>query len=309
MTNAMRITNTTGIATLLAAVMVLGVVALAQGAGAGAGKETIAKTLIEEATAGPGYIQEDFVNSVGTGLTEQFGEKRADQMLESLGNRDLSEKDVLRLMNGTTTKSGLQDMFGASRSELSRLEKVLDGAVDDKNRKMFVGVMVVVMVVEFDVDPGSDFCKQACGARDEMDSDSFQKMLKGNVSSSTIQDAFGMSDKGDCKFMQEILNQMMQSMFFQHPMAQSMGMNRGKPLSKEDMSQFGELSEGMAGFPGADSPFAEGTAGGMPFDMEMPPCPFAAGNFKSMFGETEGEGEDGGEGGKPAKKKKEEKKK
>ena len=301
----MRITNTTRIATLLAAVMVLGGLALAQGAGAGAGKETIAQKMIKEATAGPGYIQQDFVNSVGTGLTEQFGEKRADQMLETLGGQNLSDKDALGLMNGTTTKSGMQDMFGASRSELSRLERVLEGAVDDKNRKMFVGVMVVVMVVEFDVDPGSDFCKQACGARDEMDSDSFQKMLKGNVSSSTIQDAFGMSDKGDCKFMQEILNQMMQSMFFQHPMAQSMGMNRGKPLSKEDMSQFGDLSEGMAGFPGGDSPFAEGMAGGMPFDMEMPPCPFAGGNFKSMFGEKEG---DGG-GDKPAEEKKEEKKK
>ena len=104
---------------------------------------------------------------------------------------DLGGADALDLLNGNTTKSGLQDMFGASRNELSRLEEVLGNSVDDKNRKMFFGVMIVVMVVEFDVDPDSDFCKQACGARDEMDSEDFEKMLKGNVSSKTIGEAPG----------------------------------------------------------------------------------------------------------------------
>ena len=56
-----------------------------------------------------------------------------------------------------------------------------------------------------------------------MDPEAFGKMLKGNVSSKTIGEGFGFGDKADCKFMQEILNQMMQSMFFQHPMAESMG--------------------------------------------------------------------------------------
>ncbi len=276
------------ITTLLAVVCVAGV-AYAQGAGSGSGKKTIAQQLREEATAGAGYIQQDFINNVGEGLTEAFGSKRSNQMMETLTGQGLSQKDTLDLLNGKTTRSGLQDMFGASRAELSDLEKILGNSVDNKNRKMFFGVMVVVMVIDFDVDPDSDFCKQACGARDEMDSDAFAKMLKGSVSTNTIKDGFGFGDKADCKFMQQILNQMMQSMFFQHPMAESMGMNRGKPLSPKDMSQFGQLSEGMAGFPGEGNTFGEGMAGGMPFDVKMPPCPFAGGNFESLFGEEKPE--------------------
>ena len=273
--------------TTLLAVMCVAGFAYGQGAGAGAGKKTIAQQLREEATAGAGYIQQDFLNSFGEGLTESFGEQRAKQMMETLKSQGLSDKDTLDLLNGKTTRSGLQDMFGASRGELSRLEEVLGKSVDGKNRKMFFGVMVVVMVIDFDVDPDSDFCRQACGARDEMDSEAFDKMLKGSVSTNTIKDGFGFGDKDDCKFMQQILNQMMQSMFFQHPMAQSMGMNRGKPLSAKDLEQFGELGKGMAGFPGEGNTFGEGMAGGMPFDMTMPPCPFAGGNFESLFGEEE----------------------
>ena len=59
---------------------------------------------------------------------------------------------------------------------------------------------------------------------------------------------------------------------------------RGTPLTKGEMEKMPQLGEGMPGFPAPGSGFEEGMAGGMPFDMEMPPCPFAGGNMDAFFG-------------------------
>lgn len=273
-----------------AALLLAGGVVLAQGAGAGSSKKTIAEELRASATAGPGYIQGEFVSDLSNGLEQRFGEERSKQMLDRLGQSGLDSQGVCGLMNGQTTTSGLQDLFGARRSELPGLEDALGEAVDGKNRKMFFGIMIFVMVVDFDVDADAEFCRQAFGAQGEMSKESFDKLTRGNVSTNTIGEAFGFQDKSDCKFMQEILNAMMSSVFMQHPMGASMGMGGGQPLTEQQRGQFPQLGEGMPGFPAPGSGFENGTAGGLPFDMEMPPCPFAGGNLKDFFSEEDATG-------------------
>lgn len=269
------------------AALLAGGVAFAQGAGSGSTKKTIAEELRSSATAGPGFIQSEFVSDLSTGLSARFGEERSKEMLDRLGQSGLDSQGVCNLMNGQTTTSGLQDLLGARRSELPGVEEALGEAVDGKNKKMFFGIMIFVMVVEFDVDADAEFCRQAFGAQGEMSKESFTKLTRGNVSTNTIGDAFGFQDKSDCKFMQEIMNAMMSSMFMQHPMCASLGMGGGQPLSEEQMQQFPQLGEGMPGFPAPGSGLENGTAGGLPFDKEMPPCPFAGGNLKEFFAPPE----------------------
>jgi hypothetical protein len=144
---------------------------------------------------------------------------------------------------------------------------------------MFFGIMIFIMVVDFDLDPTSEFCSQACGARDEVSDENFEKLLKGNVSVKVIMIVFGFESKDDGKFMQEIMNGMQQSPFGSHPMAQSMGMGGSGGF---DPSKFPTMGEGMPGFGGE---FQGGMAGGMPFDQKMPPCPYYGANLEELLGE------------------------
>jgi len=272
---------------LTATALLAGGIAFGQGAASGTAKKTIAEQLRDNATAGPGYIQGDFVSHLSTGLTQRFGEDRSQQMIQQLDQSGLDSKGVISLMNGQTTSSGLENMFGASRSELSSVEAAVGDAVDSKNRSMFFGIMIYVMVVDFDVDADAEFCQQAFGAETEMSKDALTRLTRGNVSTSSIQEAFGFQDKSDCKFMQDVLNAMMSSAFVRHPMAASLGMGGGKTLSDQDRSQFPQLMEGMPGFPSAGSGFENGTAGGLPYDRAMPPCPYGGPNLKEFFSPEE----------------------
>jgi hypothetical protein len=263
---------------LVLCVLLAGGAAFAQGAGGGT-KKTIAEQLRDSGTAGPGYIQEEFLGGLKGGLKEQFGEERSNEMWEKFQGEDLDEKEILGLMNGETTKSGLQDMFGAERGELGGLLDAIKEMVGEKEKSIFFGIVIIVMIVDFDVDPSSDFFKQVVNSKDEMSDKDFGKLKKGNVSKNTCGEAFGFDNKDDQKFMQQIMNGANQSPFMSHPMGQSMGDDKMKK-GEFDASKFPELQEGMPGF-GED--FADGMAGGFPFDQEMPPCPFMGGNMQAIF--------------------------
>jgi hypothetical protein len=257
--------------------LLLGGVAFAQGAGGGTKKKTIAQQITDSATAGPGYMQQDFLTGLKGSMKEQFGEKRSDEMWKDFQGQELSEKDILGLMNGDATKSKLKDLFGAKSAELEKLLKALEEAVDDKNQSMFFGVVIFIMIVDFDVDPSSDFFKQVCNSKDEMSKEDFEKLMAGNVSTKTAESAFGMQSKDDQKFMQQILNGANQCPCMNHPMGESMGI--GDP-GKMDKEQFPMMAEGG---PGSGPQFQDGMSGGFPFDQEMPAFPFMGDNMEGIF--------------------------
>ena len=236
------------------------------------GSQTIAQQLRQGGTAGPGYMQQDFLNGLGGSLQEQFGDRRGQQMLQTLQGQGLSSDDMLKLMNGQATTSQLGTMFGAGRGELDGVRSALDAAVGRKNQKMFFGILIVIVVIDCEKTDG-EFLKQMCNGMEAMDPAVFEKLMRGDVSTSTIQQGFGFADKSMCKEMQDCLNAMRESPLVNHPMAQSMGMG---DQSRFDKAEFPKAGEGM---PGYDTHFAGGMAGGMPFDTGMPPMPFAGANM------------------------------
>jgi len=236
------------------------------------GSQTIAQQLRQGGTAGQGYMQQDFLQSLGGGLQNQFGETRGLEMLQTLQGQRLKSADTLKLMNGQSTTSERGNWFGASRSELDGVKEAVSGAVEQKNQKVFFGILIVVIVIDCE-NSDADFLKQTCDGIEGMDPEIFQKLMRGDVSTSTIQEGFGFSDKAMSKEMQQSLNAMRESPLVNHPMAQSLGWG---DESMYKASDFQGLSEGMPGFGGE---FAGGMAGGMPFDTSMPPLPFAGQNM------------------------------
>lgn len=251
--------------------------AFAQGAGGTGKKKSKARELLDAATAGPGHIQEEFFKDLGSNFEQGLGKQRGQEMMEHLKSQDIKKGDSLDLMNGACTNSELQDYFGSSRGELEKTRKALDESVDEKNKDIFFGIIFVVMVKDFDVDPSSEFCKQACGAKDEISDESMEKMLKGNRSKRTLKEAFGFDDKEDLSFLQDILNRAWESGMGNHPMAASMGMGNPKNFKKSDFPEFGK---GMTGY-GENQ---DGMAGGMPCATDMPPVPFFGDNMNPFFG-------------------------
>jgi len=267
--------------TTLLALAFAGSVALAQGSGAPSERGKLTQQLRDNMISGAGNVQNDFTNNLGRNLEEQFGLKRSGEMMTSLKGQDLSANDSLKLLNGDLTKSQLQDLLGASRGEMEGVEKAVEDTVDDKDRKLFIGIIIVILVTDHDIDPSSEFCQQVCGARDEMSAENFEKLKKGSRSKSTLKDCFGFSDKGDLSLMQDAMNGAMSSPMMNHPMCKSLGMG---DQAKFDPSQFPKLEEGMPGFGG----FGDGTAGGLPFDSELPPCPFAGPDFDEALDKATG---------------------
>ncbi len=255
-----------GLAALSAAMLLAGS-AWAQGVGGGADKETLAQKMHKEALAGGGFVKDDFMSDLGDGLKEVFGEKKGGKFAGNLGGKKLGDKELADLMNGDLTKKETETLFDCSRDETEGVDKAVDKAVDKKNRKMFFGIVIIILVVDMDVDPSSEFCKQVAGSRDEVSPENFEKLLKGNVSKDLIKTAFKFTDKKDVGFMQDALNQTRSSPFANHPLAKSMGM--GDP-SKLDRSKMPPMEEGMPGF---------GAEGG----PDMPPCPFMGENMGDYF--------------------------
>jgi hypothetical protein len=255
--------------------------AVAQGGAGGSSQGKIAASLqaslAKKTTAGPGAVQSSFFGGLSGQLTSGFGKKTSAKMMTSLRSQSLVSKDVTKLMNGGATKSQLKKWFGASRSQVGKVDKALDGAVDEKNRNGFFGMLMSIMSKDFGIDPTSDFASQCGSAKEEIDKDMFKKLCSGDVSTKTIEEAFGLKAKDDCKFMQEILNSLKSSPMTQHPMMSSLGM--GKSGGSLDKSKFPKLTKGMAGFCGSK----EGDAGGFACDFKLPPCPFFEGSFSDLL--------------------------
>ena len=288
------------ILSLSLALLLLAVPTFAQGAGqgsSGAVGKALKDTLKKGLTSSAGNIQQSFFDNLKNNLDKNAGTQQGQKLYSKLQRQNLSSKDVQKLMNGGTTTSEVKKWFGASRKQLPKVEKSIDQAVDQKNKDGFFGILIIVMVGDFGLDPSAEFCQQAGGARETISKEEFEKLVKSNVSTNSISDVFGFESKDDCKFMQEILNAMQSSCFCQHPMLESMGM--GQP-GKFDPSKFPPLEKGM---PGADMP-EDAMPGGMPCDSELPPCGFMGESFKEMLKKC-GEGEPKPE--KPKKKKKGEK--
>jgi len=249
--------------------------ALAQGGGASS-KPTIAQQMRTTGVASPGYMQGELLKDLKANLEKEFGTDRSGEMMSTLAGQNLDASDVTDLFNGKATRSGMQDMFGAKRNELSGVERALKETVGEKNRKMLFGVIVIVMVADFDLPPDSEFCKQVCASRDEMSEEDLEKILKGNRSKGTMGSCFGLSSKDDQDLMQDVMKRVDELPFKDHPMAESLGM--GSPKSF-DASKCPKLAKGMPGF-GENT---DGKAGGLPVDAKLPPCPFAGENLKDLF--------------------------
>ncbi|MFI5402303.1 MAG: hypothetical protein ACHQ1G_05150 [Planctomycetota bacterium] len=223
-------------------------------------------------TAGPGYIQQDFFKTLRAALKDKFGDKRGEELYQHLLSHNVSAQEVMDLMNGRRlTESKLKRLFGATDAELDRLRMCIEEALRAKDRKIFFGILMQVMIQTGNNDETTlQKAGSAVGAMSEAD---LQKLARGAVSTGTIGEAFGIKDKGSCKQMQDALLAMRESPLVNHPMCESLGMAKPGGCKPEG---FAEPAEGM---PGCGDEFKDGMAGGLPFDTKLPPLPYAGENM------------------------------
>ena len=307
--------NTRTILTLSLGLFLVAAPVYAQGAGGGSSKGMVGNALKQamntNGTSGPGGIQKSFMNNLQGNLQNKLGKKRGGKAYSNLQNSALSSTDATKLLNGQATKSQLKKWFGTSRGQVDEVKKSVDGAVSQKNKDGFFGMLNSIMTKDYGVDASGDFASQACGAKMTITPEQLKKLTGGNSSVKVITSIFGFGSKDDSKFMQKILNSLQSSGMGSHPMMSSLGMGGGKKGGKRDYDKddFPKLTEGMSGF-GMDEQTG-GLAGGLPCDFEMPPCPFFDGSFKDLLekcgkkddGSTEPDDDKKGKKGKKGKKK------
>ena len=237
------------------------------------------KERIRHATvASPGFVQEEFFDGLAGRMKKDFGKQRGAELMAAFSKAKLESRDVLDLMNGRNlTKKKIKQWFRARDGEVDGVKQSAGRTVEEKDKGLFFGVMLFTMMKDFDVDPTGEFARQACGAKEEMGEETWKKLKSGNLSTKTMKEAFGFSDKDDQKFMQDIMKRMKESGMLNHPLCASLGMGDSSRMSKRS---FPEMAEGSAGF----GRFSGGMAGGKPFDSKMPACPFFGGNMKPLLG-------------------------
>jgi hypothetical protein len=262
------------------AILLLAAMAVAQNPGA-KGKPTASERLKLRGFAGPGYVQQDFLAGLGGHLEQGLGERRAKKMMEQLRGRGLSARDMLRLQNGAITKAKVRSVFGANRGEVKSVLKALEHAVADKDGKLFFGIVIMTTVFDFEIDATSDFCKQVAMTCAEMNAEQTAKLMSGNVSRTTVKKIFGFRSRADQRDMQRILNRARDSIYLTHPLADSLTRRTGKPERSFEVKRHPKLRKGM---PGHGDAFAKGEAGGLPFDTNLPPCPYFGKNLEDFFG-------------------------
>jgi hypothetical protein len=238
----------------------------------GTANQQIRDGLCLKGSAGAGYVQQGFLDTLKESLGERVGEKRAAELMGNLKQENLTPQEVLYLMNGKMTESQLAGICQARKSEADQLEEAVEEAVDEKDRKCFFGILVVVVVCDRKCEDG-DFLKHMLKGMEQMDQAGVKRLMRGDVSTGTIGETFGFDDKAMCKAMQDALNQLRSSPFVNHPMCESMGLGEKGKFNPED---FPKPAEGM---PGCGGEFKDGEAGGLPFDMKLPPMPFAGENM------------------------------
>lgn len=260
------------------ALLVVGVLASSAWSGGPA-----ASSVCKKANASAGYIQNVFVTDLKANLTDEFDDFRAARMVEMLAKKKLRSRDVVKFMNGIVTTGELVERFGVRgmRAE-NRARKAVEKAVDQKNRKVFFGILLVTLVERYDVDPSSEFCKQVVAAKDEMKPDDYERVfMRSSRSRRTIGRAFKLRDRDDQDFLARALDDVANSQYLNHPFCASM--TSGKKRDRGAASRLPTLSKGMSGFDDRDSD----TAGGMQVDKALPPLPIMADNLKGCFGDAE----------------------
>lgn len=283
--------------------LVLGLVlaaspAFAQGGAGGAGSSTgaigqaLKKSLANQTMAGPGAIQGSFFKGLQSKLTKNLGAKTGTKMMSNLKSQSLSASTVTQMMNGTVTKSQMKKWFGANRSQVSQVSQSISGAVSQKNRNGYFGMLMKVMTKDFGVDPTSDFAAHAASAKQVITKSMFGKLRTGTVSTKTVQKAFSFKSKHDAKFMQKILNGLKSSPYPQHPMMKSLGMGQS---GKYNAAKFPKLNKSN---PGAGMKPSQG-AGGFACNFKLPPCPFFSGSFSKLMAKVKAGVGAGGAGGTP----------
>ncbi len=235
--------------------------------------------LITQGNAGPGFVQKDFMGGLQGKLEKKFGEKKGKQLFENMQSSGATAKDTTDLMNGESSKKDLKELFGCGSGDAKKIKGLVDDQVDDKNKKMFFGVIIIILVEEMGMDSSGDFMQQVAEGGNEINPDDLEKLMKGNFSTKLMSVIFGFGHKDDQKTMQSACNQAAGSSMMKHPLAGSMpfGENQGGSF---DPSSFMQGGEGMPGF---GEGFEGGMCGGMPFPSELPPMPFMGENMGEIF--------------------------
>jgi hypothetical protein len=226
---------------------------------------------------GPGFVQADFLETLRARLGDEFGERRAGAMLESLRAAALDPKRSLALLNGQLSDSDLRGLFGLRHERPEFVRKALDGAVADKDRKLLFGALVRTMV-DKGVDPSSDFC-QLGESRDALTPDQFDRLCRGDVSGALMGDCFGLKSRKDQGEMQGYVNATWASPYLLHPLGASLA-GRAKLRGQYDPKKFPKPRDGM---PGYGNEYEEGRAGGLLYDKGLPPVPYYGSNLDEFF--------------------------
>jgi hypothetical protein len=228
-------------------------------------------------TCGPGFVQAEFLAGFDAALKDEFGAQRAGEMVAALRGAGLDARETLALLNGQLTDSQLRRALGVRHERLPFVRKALDAAVAGKDRRLLFGVLLRTMV-EKGEDPSSDFC-QIGRSRDTMSDEEFDRICRGEVSTSLLKDSFGFKSKEDAQLMQQYVNRARSSPYLLHPMGASLA-GRAKARGAYDPEKFPKPRDGM---PGYGNEYKEGTAGGLPFEQALPPVPFYGRNLEDYF--------------------------
>ncbi len=228
-------------------------------------------------TAGPGYVQKDFLEVLLDRLNEEYGERRAAYMIEHVRGAGLDAKRVLALLNGQLDDDEIRLVFGLAHERPQYVRKAIDAAVIDKDKKILFGALVRTMV-EKGVDPSSDFC-QLGESRDQLTAGQFDRLCRGELSASLMGECFSLKSKKDQNEMRGYMEATWASPWVRHPIGASLSL-RAKVRGDFDPKRFPKPRDGMPGY-GNDN--EDGKGGGLPFDGNLPPVPYYGANLDDFF--------------------------
>ena len=235
------------------------------------------KKFKKQGNAGTGFVQQSFMTDLEKSLQEKTGEKKGSQLYENFKKSDADADEMVDVMNGKASKRKVKKLFGCGDKTAKQVGEALDDAVDQKNKKMFFGMIIIIIVGDMGMDPSGDFAQQIAGARDEISKEDFEKLLKKNSSKNFMGKCFGLENKADQTLMSDACKSLFSSPMANHPMAESLGLGQQGQFDPKDFMKLG------AGMPGSGGAFEDGMAGALPFAGDLPPMPFLGGNMGGFF--------------------------